>query len=759
MAQIFDTEQYGKSDVSSHFSRCHGCNRLTVLNSYSTTRFLRLFKLPILPIRSYRILDECPLCGYCATTTRRHYAKERKHNLSTMMEGFVSDADNPDVSCHALHTLMVYDEASWFMDVQKSYGLRFENHMQVQFLIAQGLCRFGAYEAAIDQCHKALELGAGKKADDLLQFCLAAIVAKKHALEPEDHWVATKESSAKAYVPLATVATLLAVLMVWQVASAMRTHRAWLVNGSLQEYAFELDGKAYTLPPGSRERIKLKLGQHELKMDSKKPVEFDYSFSLIKQLFGKHLLVINPDAMALLSTEGDQGKAYAYGRQIHSIPGISLPFHGFGTMEAETEESQRIGLIRPDTHMGMVEQLRALAPAEAAEQYARRALLMNPATAEAGDLLPIALSSLPDGRALAFLRHGIKVRPVLLPWHQAYQKHRLLAGGRKKLVREYSQYCRDNQNEPAFCYLLGHVLEQPEDARKFFLYSEKGEGMDGLGYHAIAHNHYIRAEYQQALPYSLKALEKDPRNDAFNAQHRSILLALRQYDELLDSIDQDSGEWAEETVLYLTCAGFHREAEAAVSRFAETMPGNTVPRLNAIRFHAVGNMTDYLTCVADAGDPLAGLKKAYHENRVADADRMLTPEVPHPWWEDLLLYTCAQLNGETAIAQAHWQRAMDATAARGTAYSALKEAVAAPGGPDAETLRRLDLPALEKAVLCCALAARHPERAAELGALSEQYNFNPRYPWLFIKQWNGRLRANQAANAKPIRTNRQRDGF
>lgn len=735
MATFIETDYFGTHEIASSFCRCVHCKRLTVLSSYSTTRFIKVGGIPLFPAGQFRMLDECPVCGCRGTTTRRRFNKERKKHLADMMDGFAENADNPDNCCHALHTLMVYNEKTWFEDIRKSYGLRFETHMEIQHLIAQGLCRFGEYANAITYCRKAIVLGAGKPAEELMEFCHTLLEAAESRNDLEKLAV-QPESVKKAYIPFVSLLSGLVLLLFAQGVSAMRTHRAWLVNGSLQEYTFELDGKAYSLQPGARKQIKLKLGHHKLRMDEQNLIEFDYSFSLIKQLLGKHLLVINPDAMALLSTEGEQGKSYSYGQHIHSIPGIALPFYGFRTMEVETEESQHIGLIRPDTHMQMVEQLQELASAEAAEQYARRALLMDPATAEAGGLLQVALASMPEKQALAFLEHGRAIRPALLPWHLKYQDLLLLSGKRKPLVQEYSGLCKARIGEPALRYLMGRVLENPEDARKFFLSSEQGEGMGGLGYHAIAHNHYIRAEYSNALDYSLKALQKDPQNREFNAQHRSILLALGKYDELLASINQTDADMAEETVLYLTCAGFHREAEAAINRFAAENEGNIAPKLNAIRFHAVGNMNGYLTCLADAGDPGADLKRAYHEQRVADADRLLSGNTPHAWWEHLLLYTLATRKNEPAVAEAHWLKAAAETNARSLAGAKTRSILEAGAAPDVETLRNLDLTPREKAVLCCALAARYPERGKELSALSELYNFNPGYPCLLVKHWN-----------------------
>jgi len=279
----FRIELVGKRKITSHFAQCSGCNQLRLLSSYIATKVSMFLSLPLLPIGKVRILDECPTCGHCGQVSARKYYKERKKNLSIMMEGFTHSGDDPDNCCLALHTLMIYDEAAWFEDVQKTYGPRFENNLKVQMLIARGLCRFGEYEHASDYCHKAIALNGGKKAEELLEFCLAALVTTKHSLDLEQ-WTVHEESPRTAYIPAILCTMAMLVFFTMQGVSAVRTHCAWIVNGSLRTYRFTLDGAQHVLRPGSTQQIRLKLGEHVLEFDSNPPKHFTYALPLFKQL-------------------------------------------------------------------------------------------------------------------------------------------------------------------------------------------------------------------------------------------------------------------------------------------------------------------------------------------------------------------------------------------------------------------------------------------------------------------------------------------
>ncbi len=733
MINRFETDYIGKNNLNAHFCRCSGCNRLTQLYSYDTRHFVKFFNLPIIPLKRYHVLDECPHCGQRGITTARKFAKDRKQNLAEMMAGFASDADNPENCAHALHTLMVYNEASWFDDLHESYGLRFETNPQIQHIIAQGLCRFGEYEYAITHCRKAIVLGAGKAAEELMDFCHTLLEAKEnvsglteHQIHPESAWLA--------YVPANALVALFLIVLTMQGVSSLRTYHAWLVNGSLQEYSFRLDGKTYTLAPGNRQQIKLKLGKHELQVDSKPAIEFDYTISLAKQLIEKNLLVINPDAMALLTMENrtNEGEAtsYSQGKLIHELAGVGYPLMGFGKSETDEEESDRVGLFRPPTHEAMIDRLRQIDMPGAAPAYARKALLMDPSNDEADAILDTALEDLSDQEKLAFLQHGIDQTPPLLAWHMRYLNRVMLTQTNHTLVRDYTFRCKSSPEEPINYYLLGQVVTNRNIAHQLFARSEKGKGMKGAGFYASARNQFACAEFEKALASCNKALEKAPADSRFLDLRDEILLALRRFDDL---VSESTSAAPEKRILYLTSAGYHQEAEAEAVGFSEKR-GLSLPRLNAIRFYAVGNLDDYHTSLSDAEDTHVEVEKLLHKNRLEEADQLLSSNAHHAWWEHLVLYCAAMQSKKDDIAHRNLEKAVQAIRTDTRAYQLTARFLVSDKAPDPEMVRELDIDAQEKALVCAVLGYRFPEQNRDWFRLANTYNFYPAYPQRLLKK-------------------------
>ena len=729
---MFRIDFIGRSNLYSHYCRCSACNRLVKADTYETRQFVRLFRMPFIPLARYQILDECPACGHRGKVHLRKFNKERKRNLAQMMDGFMGNANDPEICSNALRTLMTYNMQSWFNDIHESYGERFEDHPQVQFLIASGFCRFGNYEHAIDHARIAVVLGAGKQAEELLEWCqkLKEVQESNPAREAQER---STEPTWPAYIPIASLAAGLLVVIALQGVSAMRTYQAWLVNGSLEPYSFQLDGENYRMEPGSQRHVRLKLGQHELQFNDHQPIHFEYSIPFAKQLFEKNLLIINPDAQALFviqkETESGPQEILSHGRQIHNLSGVGYPLFGFKKQESEDGHNHGVELYRPPTHMAMAQRLQEMGLATDAVLYARRTLAMNPATPEVDPLLEIALSDFTPDQKITFLRKGLSTVPAVMPWHLRYQDLVMLEQPDHDLVREYTTLCTDHPDQPAHYYLLGRVMKDARNAYKFFEHSEKAGGMKGLGFYSIADDLTARGHFEEALPYVKKACEADPENPSFDILREDILLALEKYEELLEVRSTPSSR-----IRNLTFAGYHMEAEEAIARFCEEQ-ADLQPHLNAARYYAVGNVHDYHTCLADAGDPHVELEKLLHANRITAAHRMFTEDTAHPWWEHLVLYYAAMLQQETEIGAYHLEHALDDLDRNNLAYRSTADLLAAAQAPDADSIRRLHIGAHEKALLCMALSCRYPEHSDTYRQLARQYNYRPEYPQLLLKKW------------------------
>lgn len=747
MKEYFGMDFHGRKGIVSHHGVCDACRRLTVLCSYGTGRFLSVLKFPLIPLGNVHILDECPLCGTRGMTSGRKYRKLRKKDLAEMMEGFLVDADNPDTALNGLHTLMVYNEESWFMDLKHSYGRRFETHMQVQLVIAEGLCRFGHYDEAETYCRKAIVLNAGPQAEELLAHC-QSLREKKDAARMASLCL-RPESMLRPYAFVMAVAASLLITFVSLGLSAMHNHTAWLVNGSDISYSIEIAGKHHQLQPYELKRIKLRIGKHRLQTHGlpghTEPLSFSYTTSLLRQKLENRALVLNPDAMAVMVaetlSEGHTTNRVWFGKAIHVLAGIDYPFSSFPAWAGSKHSAQtRLFIHRPDRHVEMMGFLRTHGYAGDDIAYARRALAIHPAGAEGEALLRTATRNLTTEQVLSFLDAEKSVSPPLPAWHCFYQNFMEVHRPEHDLQGEYATLCKTYPNQPEYYFLLGRVARNRDTATLFFERSEKGTGSRGLGYHAIAYDLLCSGRFREAQPYAKKALEQSPDDPAFQKLDLQIHLALRQYDAPLRSVrvkreaDPGNGEWIAEEIKYLTLLGEHAATTEIMNNFSVNQDGWSA-YFQAVRFYAIGNMADYLDNLLRSGREGARLQQLLHAGDVEAARNLINESKDAETAARLILYCAASYHGGLSIAETELAKATAETGATTAAQRAAVLMLSDDAPPSIKQLLELRLAPPEKALHCAALGFKFPARQRAFFNLARKFNTTPEYPHLLLKKW------------------------
>lgn len=751
MQDFFGLDYYGKTNIASRYGICDSCRKLTALNSFTTELFLHMRQFPLIPLGKKHIVDECPLCGHRGITSNRTYQKQRANDLAEMMEGFTSDSENPDTALNGLQTLMVYNEESWFMDVMNSYGRRFHSHMLLQLVIARGLCRFGHYEDAEIYCRKSIVLGAGPRAEELLALCQS--LREKGDKQQMEALCAQPESMIRPYAFLFAVSACLCIALIANGISAMRNHTAWLVSGFSQAYSVDIDGSKYRLSPYAVKRIKLRLGKHTLQTQGLPghdlPVSFSYTTSLIKQKFRHHALVLNPDTLAVLATEtlykGKTTNDYYFAETVNALTDIDHPFSSFPVWAGRRHSAQtRLFLPTSADHLEIIGLLNSNGKTNEACEYARRALTIEPSGPSTIPLLEIAVSDLPTYKVLDFLNRGKAIDPPLIEWHTFYQNFMEARQPAFDLQTEYALICEAHPNNPEYFYLLARVVRDHAIARTLFDKSEQGQGCNGFGYNAIAYDLLCSGEFAAALPYSEKALAKLPDNPEFKAINTQILLATEDYAPLLQQSraaladDPENGRLAVKIIRYLTLLGEHKQASSFIDGFQPTGNGETIlwgDLFNAERFHAVGNIGDYIGSLVASGAKEAALQQLLYTGDIAAAQTLFNENDNRPYTDRLILYCAAQYHGVAAIAATELAQAI---AEIGTTTRIQQETtgiLSATTAPSPSQLRDLRILPPEKAILCTALGFRFPEQRDEFFTLARKFNFTPEYPQLLLKKW------------------------
>jgi tetratricopeptide (TPR) repeat protein len=659
------------------------------------------------------------------------------------MENFSKSADQPSTALHGLQTLMTYNEERWFMDVENEYGRRFYNHMQIQFVIAQGLCRFGHYAEAELYCRKALVLGGGPPVEELLELCQKLRDSNNSS---RDEALRTESALRPFTFPITVAASLLAALIFTGV-SATRHHTAWLVSGAPFPYAVMIDQHPYEIEPFEETPIRLRPGQHTMSIVTPQAatntIAFEYSAALLKQKREKHALILNPDGMALLTSESvriDESEVQHHaGRFVYPLAGIDYPFRPFPVRAGfHKKKKTRLFLKEESDHKQMISRIQSDVGNKAAVAYARQALIFDPDSMYTADLLKVVANELSTDEMITFLLGGRNDESPRIYWHLAYQDYVAGHHPSHELQTEYAKLCNAHPDEPLYFYLLGQVISTRSDATMLFEKSEKGRGCRGVGYQAIARDLLCSGKYAEALPYSEKALEANPANPAFNVLNMRIHLALRHYDRLVQSTARDLERAPENAGLmalhikYLTLLGDHKKAAEAENRFPADR-AECAADFHAARFYAVGNTSDYLESLTTNAN--TELQRLLHADRTVAVHEQLGRNEEHEYFAHLVMYSAAHRSEQTDIASIELEKALLEVRPEDAAHQQVLAMLTADTPPTARQLLDLRIWPKEKTILSTALGFRFPEQQQSFFKIARHFNHTPEYPQLLIRKW------------------------
>lgn len=765
MRQFYGSQYYGKANVGSRFGICDGCRSYTNLFSYDTARFFQLLRAPLIPLGHFRITDECPICGYCTTVAKRKYRKKRAKDFDVMMSKLKELPEYPDHVLNGLRTLMTYNEESWFTGMASEYARLFENHVQFQMVISEGLCRFGHYERAEAACMKAIELEAGKKAEELLSLCWAMEAAAKEQ-EQSEEMAAHKLGMYLPYLTSPLIISMVAGVVLIKGVIDARVREIWLINGSQIAYVLQLDNEQHELKRNELKKVKIRFGEHTAALKTTElPADtfaLSYAVPSHKEAPKNLTIILNLDRMAVLAKEtrtiADAGNQppeteYLCGESQYTLTGIDIPFTDF-------PEEKRLKKLKQETVSriyhheanGYSEQIAFLQKnkPESVGVYARSALLLEPAQPTNIELLPLAVSDQPPEEALLFLRNGTTHSPVLPEWHQFYQDYIERHHPEYDLQTEYAQLCQKHPDTPIYYYLLGRILKNRTDAWLLFEKAEENEGVGGFGYNAIAYDSLCLGNFKQALEASVKALAEAPNNETFDEIHTQAQLAVGKYSDLLqlatDELEKKplDGQAAAMKVKYLTLLGRHSEAVKASAEFSTKADNLEKPDesgiiwshfLDATRYYAVGNIADYLVSLENSQAPNAGYELSLHAGNLQQAVHIFTQRKQRTYTDCLILYCAAKYHKHDAIAEAAYKSALLELENPDRYHQAAKILLESTTPPTAEQLQNLLILPNEKTIVAAALGFKFPAQKKVLFGISQKFNCNPFFPHQLLRKW------------------------
>ena len=190
------TSHFGRHNPYVRRGFCDYCGETRNLYSYDTRDFFALGRLPLVPARALRVLDECGRCKFHGTLPRKDWLRERETSIDEVKRALEIDPSNAELAANlALGYARCQDEASFDAELPR---LRRTLRASVDGLQTLGsvLGVFGRRDEATEAFREAVALDESAKVRESLAASLAFNLEPRAAREQLDHLLGPVEPTA-----------------------------------------------------------------------------------------------------------------------------------------------------------------------------------------------------------------------------------------------------------------------------------------------------------------------------------------------------------------------------------------------------------------------------------------------------------------------------------------------------------------------------------------------------------------------------------
>lgn len=152
-ADAFKVVNYGKKDYHQFITTCKKCGKISSIQNYTSSNFMSVATVPLLPLGKIRVMDECSNCGWFKTLKFSEWAQQKKEKLANIARKYRKDKGNSDVLMKGIETAIEYQDEDVFQKFVKLFSATRSSNAELIGMVAYGYDYFGEYEQA-EKCYR-----------------------------------------------------------------------------------------------------------------------------------------------------------------------------------------------------------------------------------------------------------------------------------------------------------------------------------------------------------------------------------------------------------------------------------------------------------------------------------------------------------------------------------------------------------------------------------------------------------------------------
>ncbi len=721
-------------------SGCDSCGHRGYKRSFTSSRFISLYFIPIIPIGKQKIVSECPNCKNALGLSYGKWKKLKKCDLADAISNYSSNPTDTEAAEKLLALVVSTQDRETLRNVAPQIRAAFKQNEQILSMLAN--------------VYSYLCMDA--EADDVFLEVVSLSDSEEIAADADAHMKLQGQKKPKSpnrllqSLPVLIVPTILILLFGSYLGKALSSHveDAYLVSGLDHSYDAVLNGESVTLSPRGRLKTKLiKYGENELSLSSgstfTNPVSFTIEESWQSRASGGPTVVVNPDKAAVLLwertpysvsnvSEANYEFDIAVGEYIHKYYDVDYAFKDFPeTVDLPTSSSvvYKVGLSYLDEHSPteIVEVLLNNDLSDKLQDYLK-AILHG--ASDDDSLIFFGSNFLPQEEFLAIAQSRLGERPVRIEWHRSYQNLMQTPSTSADLEKRYKEYFENDPDDSAIAYLYGRIIENPEKSKSIFERAARLPNPTGYASNAIAYHLILEGEFGEALEYSDRALQIIPQNDQFKHMRRTALYGVGDYVSIESDIkkgpDRNELDYRAffEWVYCLAKNGKKESAQTEISNYLSAIRVNSetdesdlaIGRAYLESAFSVAAMDEksYVASVSKIDLPSWSFQTAIIQGDLKLASSIVSdPEFDASIPDLLTLYTLLSRSENSSLARPHLESAVEKLSQGKGDELRWAAWLKGEGAPDTDMAAHTCYDITNHSIYLAALAQRYPARSRE----------------------------------------------
>lgn len=158
MIIVWGSANLARQNVTRVRARCEHCGRPGVLVNYDTTRYGTLYFIPLIPMGSKHIIDECGACKHGWQMSLANWEKLVAEELNPAITDYLNAPSSPELAAKAISAVVMLADARRLDTIAPAIDGNLDEDAMVQAQLGQAFATLLRDEQAEPRLQRAIEL-------------------------------------------------------------------------------------------------------------------------------------------------------------------------------------------------------------------------------------------------------------------------------------------------------------------------------------------------------------------------------------------------------------------------------------------------------------------------------------------------------------------------------------------------------------------------------------------------------------------------